>query len=76
MGAPVGDNFQKETKYIRNQGFGGNMDWSNKPETYQKLSTNKIVSFQASLTGQMLSSPILTKDEEVLVPSLLNHSVN
>lgn len=43
MGAPVGDDFQKETKYIRNQGFGGNLDWTNKPETYKIYPHSKTV---------------------------------
>ncbi len=49
MGAPVGDDFQKETKYIRNQGFGGNLDWSKKPETYKSYPHCKTVKLPSEL---------------------------
>jgi SagB-type dehydrogenase family enzyme len=50
MGTPIGDNFQKETKYVRNQGFGGNLDWSNKPDTYKSYIHNKIVRLPSEVT--------------------------
>jgi SagB-type dehydrogenase family enzyme len=31
----IGDDFQKETKYLRHKLLGGNLDWANKPETYK-----------------------------------------
>ena len=43
MQTPVGDDFQKETKYTRNENFGGNLDWSNKPETYKSYPNSKVV---------------------------------
>jgi SagB-type dehydrogenase family enzyme len=43
MGASVGDDFQKQTKYVRNQAFGGNLDWSKKPETYKSYPQCKTV---------------------------------
>ena len=49
MGEPVGDDFQKKTKYIRNQGFGGNLDWSNKPETYKSYPNSKTVRLPSEL---------------------------
>ncbi|HUK85135.1 MAG TPA: SagB/ThcOx family dehydrogenase [Candidatus Acidoferrum sp.] len=49
MGAPVGDDFQKETKYIRNQGFGGSLDWSKKPETYKSYPNSKTVKLPSEL---------------------------
>ncbi len=49
MGAPVGDDFQKETKYIRNKGLGGNLDWSNRPETYKSYPHSKIVRLPSQL---------------------------
>ena len=39
----VGDNFHAETKYIRTQNLGGNLDWANKPETYKSYPSSKTV---------------------------------
>ena len=39
----VGDNFQKETKYIRNKIFGGNLNWAIKPEIYKSYPSSRIV---------------------------------
>jgi SagB-type dehydrogenase family enzyme len=49
MGEPVGDDFQKKTKYIRNQGFGSNLDWSKKPETYKSYPNSKTVRLPSEL---------------------------
>ena len=43
MGKNVGDDFQTETKYMRNKSLGGNLDGANKPETYKNYPTSKIV---------------------------------
>ena len=39
----VGDDFQKETKYSRDQRLGGNLDWANKPETYKSYPSSKTI---------------------------------
>ena len=43
MGKTVGDDFQNETKYIRNKSLGGNLDWLNKPETYKCYPFSKTI---------------------------------
>ena len=43
MGKTVGDDFQAETKYMRNKIFGGNLDWKNKPETYKNFPSSKTI---------------------------------
>ena len=43
MGKTVGDDFQTETKYIRNKSLGGNLDWANKPEIYKSYPSSKTV---------------------------------
>ena len=45
----VGDNFQTETKYIRTKSLGGNLDWTNKPETYKSYPSSKTVQLQSPL---------------------------
>jgi len=39
----IGDDFQTKTKYARNQSFGGNLDWANKPEIYKCYPSSKTV---------------------------------
>ena len=43
MGKNVGDDFQTETKYIRNKSLGGNLDWANKPEIYKSYPSSKTI---------------------------------
>ena len=43
MRKTVGDDFQTETKYIRNKSLGGSLDWANKPETYKSYPSSKTV---------------------------------
>jgi hypothetical protein len=43
MRTTVGDDFQKETKYTRNQNIGNKLDWMKKPETYKKCSHDKTI---------------------------------
>ncbi len=43
MGKNVGDDFQTETKYMRNKSLGRNLDWANKPETYKSYPSSKTV---------------------------------
>ena len=49
MGTTVGDDFQRETKYIRNKSLGGNLDWRNKPETYKSYPSNKTIQLPSQL---------------------------
>ncbi len=43
MGKTVGDDFQTETKYMRNKSLGDNLDWANKPETYKNYPSSKTI---------------------------------
>jgi hypothetical protein len=49
MGKTVGDDFQIETKYIRNRSFGGNLNWANKPEIYKSYPSSKTVQLPRQL---------------------------
>jgi len=49
MSAPVGDDFQKETKYARNKSLGDGLDWANKPETYKSYPNSKTVTLPSDL---------------------------
>jgi len=43
MPAGIGDEFQKNTKHSRERLLGGYLDWSNKPDTYKKYPSAKII---------------------------------
>jgi len=43
MGKTVEDDFQTETKYIRNKSLGGNLDWANKSEIYKNYLSSKTI---------------------------------
>jgi SagB-type dehydrogenase family enzyme len=43
MRANVGDDFQRATKYARNESLGGNLNWANKPEIYKSYPSSKTV---------------------------------
>jgi len=45
----VGDDFQTETKYIRNKMFGGNLNWVNKPEIYKSYPSSRTIQLSSSL---------------------------
>ena len=43
MPAGIGDEFQRSTKHSREKLLGGHLDWTNKPETYKKYPSAKII---------------------------------
>lgn len=43
MPAGIGDEFQRSTKHSRERLLGGRLDWANKPETYKKYPSAKII---------------------------------
>lgn len=49
MRIPIGDYFQRETKYIRNKELGGNLDWLNKPQTYKSYPNSKRLELPTQL---------------------------
>jgi SagB-type dehydrogenase family enzyme len=62
MDTSVGDDFQKETKYVRNQMLGGRLDWENKPKTYKTYPNSTIIRLPSQLEEvDMGFSKILTK---------------
>jgi SagB-type dehydrogenase family enzyme len=44
MSKLVGEDFQAETKYLRNRSLGNRLDWANKPEIYKNYPQNNFVS--------------------------------
>ncbi len=77
MQTPVGDDFQKETKYTRNENFGGNLDWSNKPETYKSYPNSKAVRLPSQLkeTTTVFTEVIQkTKKYPCLLASTINQN--
>jgi SagB-type dehydrogenase family enzyme len=54
MGTNVGDDFQTQTKYIRNKSLGHGLDWANKPEVYKTYPSSKII----PLPNQFQASPL------------------
>jgi SagB-type dehydrogenase family enzyme len=55
MGATVGDDFQKATKYVRGKNLGGDLNWADKPEIYKSYPSCKTV----QLPSQHQESTIL-----------------
>lgn len=43
MSAMIGDEFQKNTKHTRERLLGGYLDWPNKPDTYKKYPSAKLI---------------------------------
>jgi len=43
MPVEIGEEFQKNTKHSRMRLLGGRLDWANKPETYKKYPSAKII---------------------------------
>jgi SagB-type dehydrogenase family enzyme len=62
METPVGDDFQKETKYIRKKMLGGGLDWASKPEAYKSFTNSRIVRLPSQLEeAKTVFSETLTK---------------
>jgi len=55
MGKTVGDDFQTETKYVRNKSLGSNLNWAKKPETYKSYPSSKTISLPSQLQKTTLS---------------------
>lgn len=54
MASRIGDEFQKETKYLRTRPLGGYLDWANKPETYKKYPSAKKIPLSKDFPSQVL----------------------
>jgi SagB-type dehydrogenase family enzyme len=53
--AESGDEFQQGTKHSRERLLGGHLDWANKPETYKKYPSAKIIQLSKKFPAQTLS---------------------
>ena len=53
--AGIGDEFQQGTKHSRERLLGGHLDWANKPETYKKYPSAKIIQLSKKFPAQTLS---------------------
>jgi SagB-type dehydrogenase family enzyme len=51
MGASVGDDFQRETKYIRKKSLGGGLNWASKPEIYKSYPSSKTLELPSQFPG-------------------------
>ena len=49
MSNSVGDDFQIETKYVRNKMRGGRLNWSNKPETYKSYPSSRTIQLSSQV---------------------------
>ena len=49
MPVTVGDDFQRETKYVRNKSLGGPLNWPKKPEIYKSYPSSKTVQLPSQL---------------------------
>jgi len=54
MSRGIGDEFQKETKYLRTRLLGGYLNWANKPETYKKYPSAKKIPLSKDFPTQVL----------------------
>jgi SagB-type dehydrogenase family enzyme len=62
----VGDDFQKETKYVRNKMTGGSLNWANKPEIYKSFPSSKTVQLPSELQGVTMSfAEVIHKQKSV-----------
>jgi len=53
--AGSGDEFQQGTKHSRERLLGGHLDWANKPETYKKYPSAKVIVLSKRFPTQTLS---------------------
>jgi SagB-type dehydrogenase family enzyme len=55
MRTGVGDDFQRETKHIRDRLIGGLLNWSSKPDTYKNYPTNRVIKLSFGFPEHTLS---------------------
>src|SRR5665647_3551848 len=55
MNETIGDNFQTETKYIRNKSLGCNLDWANKLEIYKNYPSSKTIQLSSQFQETTIS---------------------
>jgi SagB-type dehydrogenase family enzyme len=55
MSVSIGDEFQKNTKYVRGKLGGGYLDWSSKPETYKRYVDSKKIQLPPPEQAKIMS---------------------
>jgi SagB-type dehydrogenase family enzyme len=66
MNVTIGDNFQTETKYIRNKSPEGNLDWANKPEIYKSYPSGKTIQMSSQFQEATISfAEVLQKRKSI-----------
>ena len=66
MSNSVGDDFQIETKYVRNKMRGGRLNWSNKPETYKSYPSSRTVQLSSRVQEPKASlSEVFSKRKSI-----------
>src|SRR3989304_10178751 len=50
----IGDAFQKSTKHSRERLLGGYLDWANKPDTYKKYPSARMIQLSLKFPSQSL----------------------
>jgi SagB-type dehydrogenase family enzyme len=53
--AGSGDEFQQKTKHSRERLLGGHLDWANKPETYKRYPSAKVIKLSRKFPTKALS---------------------
>ena len=66
MNETIGDDFQTETKYLRNKSLGGNLDWANKPEIYKSYPSSKTIPLSSEFQEATISfAEVLKKRKSI-----------
>ena len=66
MPKTAGDDFQRETKYIRNVSLGDRLNWEKKPEIYKSYPTQKTVKLPSELReAAVFFSEVLQKRKSI-----------
>jgi SagB-type dehydrogenase family enzyme len=55
MNETIGDNFQTETKYLRNKSIGDKLDWANKPEIYKSYPSCRTIQLSSQFQEAIIS---------------------
>jgi SagB-type dehydrogenase family enzyme len=55
MPVGIGDEFQKNTKHSRERLLGGYLDWANKPDTYKKFPSAKVIQLSRKFPTESLT---------------------
>ena len=66
MNETIGEDFQTQTKYLRNKSLGGNLDWANKPEIYKSYPSSKTIQLSSQFKETTISlAEVLKKRKSI-----------